>query len=801
MPTLTIDNQIITVPEGTNVLEAASQLGIEIPHLCHHEALGSVGACRLCAVEFVEGPVKGIQMSCMVTAKDDMVIDTGSEAVLAYRAQVIEWLMTNHPHDCPVCDAGGDCQLQDMTVSSGHGMRRYTGPKRTYKNQDLGPFIAHEMNRCIQCYRCVRTYQDYCGGTDFGVMGSRQRLYFGRFSDGPLESPFAGNLVDVCPTGVLTDKTYRFKSRIWDLQEAPSICPHCSLGCAIVPGARYRELQRRRARTNRQTNGHFICDRGRFGYGYVNHPERPRDPLVGHRRVVWQEALAALQNQLRELCELFGSGSIGLLSSSRASLETQFLSKRWATALGSTQFCFEAHPLRDQTARFAASQAPERMASLEDIRCADMIVLIGADPLGEAPMLALALRQAARRGARIVVVDPRPVALPLACEHHAVTPEKLQWILRGLGAPRQDTFSSAAEELGGTLGRCLLEAKNPVLVGGGDLLGPQGCEALLQAAEACSRPSRPDHVCRSMLLLAGPNSFGGAMMSDEVADFDTLLEGIEQGRIKALLCIEADPLADFPDRKRCRAALARLDLLAVFDYVATATVREANLFFPTTALEESTGILINNEGRMQAFEQVFDVGMPLSQSAAGEHPPRFFSRDIPGSQPRPAWFTLAELLGRDADLEGIRRELQKADPRFTGLAGLNADSEGCRIAAPRSTPVQKPRPVVDPAASDQLPLMVAESLYGSELLSDFSPCLQTVKPEPYVMLHPQEVTRLKLEEGKPVVLRTAEVDLTLALRIESGMSPGVAIVPRLRGTVLEPLLPGTESLFCRIEKA
>ena len=206
MPTLIIDKQTVTVPEGTNVLEAAKQLGIEIPHFCHHEALGSVGACRLCAVEFLEGPVKGIQMSCMMPAKDGMVVDTGSTEVLAYRAQVIEWLMTNHPHDCPVCDEGGECQLQDMTVAGGHGIRRYTGPKRTYQNQDLGPFIAHEMNRCIQCYRCVRTYQDYCGGTDFGVLGSRQRLYFGRFSDGPLESPFAGNLVDVCPTGVLTDK-------------------------------------------------------------------------------------------------------------------------------------------------------------------------------------------------------------------------------------------------------------------------------------------------------------------------------------------------------------------------------------------------------------------------------------------------------------------------------------------------------------------------------------------------------------------------------------------------------------------
>lgn len=798
MPTLIIDNQTVTVPEGTNVLEAARRIGIEIPHFCHHEALGSVGACRLCAVEFREGPVKGIQMSCMMPAKDGMVVDTGSSGVLAYRAQVIEWLMTNHPHDCPVCDEGGECQLQDMVVASGHSIRRYTGPKRTYQNQQLGPFIAHEMNRCIQCYRCVRTYQDYCGGTDFGVLGSRQRLYFGRFSDGPLESPFAGNLVDVCPTGVLTDKTYRFKSRIWDLQEAPSICPHCSLGCAVIPGARYRQLQRRRARTNTQTNGHFICDRGRFGYGYVNHPGRPRYPQVGHRRVTWQEGLAALQNKLQELGELFGPGSIGLLSSSRATLETQFLTKRWAAALGTDHLCFEAHPARDQSARVAASQPPDGTASLEDVRHCDLAVLVGADPLSEAPMLALALRQAARRGARIVVVDPRAVELPMVFERHAVAVDKLPKLLAGLSRPQPIESPSNTEQLGNSLASALLAAKNPLLIGGIDMLGPQGVQALQQAAQACSQP---ESLCRTMLLLAGPNSFGGALLSADGPCFDSLIEGMEQGRIKALLCFEADPLADFPDRKRSRAALARLDMLAVFDCAATATVQEADLFFPTTTVEESAGTLINNEGRMQVFEQVFSAGTPLAESASGSHPPRFFTRDIPGSEPQSAWVTLSALMGRDTDLGVLRREIEKMDNCFIGLSLLNANGEGRRITASRQCPEVLQPINASVFGSDQLPLLVTETLYGSELLSNLSACLQEVTPAPFVMLHPQDAGRLKLEDGKKVILGTPMGDLTLILRIQGDMVPGVAIVPRIRGTVLEPLVPGTEPLPCRIEKA
>src|SRR5512133_3176373 len=269
MPTLTIDNQTVTVPPGANVLEAAKALGLVIPHFCYHEALGAVGACRLCAMTFIAGPVKGVQMACMVEAKDGMVVSTVDPAAQEQRRHVIEWLMMNHPHDCPVCDEGGECQLQDLTIAGGHSVRRYRGTKITRNNQRLGPFIEQEMNRCIQCYRCVRTYRDYCGGTDFGVLGTRQRLFFGRMRDGRLESPFSGNLVDVCPTGVFTDKTYRFQSRVWDLQEAASICPHCSLGCATIPGARFRELQRVRSNIDREVNGHFICDRGRFGYGHV----------------------------------------------------------------------------------------------------------------------------------------------------------------------------------------------------------------------------------------------------------------------------------------------------------------------------------------------------------------------------------------------------------------------------------------------------------------------------------------------------------------------------------------------------
>ena len=258
MAKLTIDNREIEVAAGTKVIEAAERLGIMIPRFCYHPALGPVGACRVCAVSFTEGPIQGVQMSCMVNAQDGMVVSTTDHEAVDFRRQVIEWLMLNHPHDCPVCDEGGHCLLQDLTVSGGHGLRRFKGLKRTHVDQYLGPFVQHEMNRCIQCYRCARYYQAVAGAKDLGVMGIGSRVYFGRSQPGTLESPFAGNLIDICPTGVYTDKPSRYLGRRWDFQRASSICLHCGLGCNLLVSSRYRQVIRHEAAVNPNVIGQIL---------------------------------------------------------------------------------------------------------------------------------------------------------------------------------------------------------------------------------------------------------------------------------------------------------------------------------------------------------------------------------------------------------------------------------------------------------------------------------------------------------------------------------------------------------------
>ena len=289
--TVSIDGREFRVEAGRNMLDVALSVGFDLPFFCWHPLMGSIGACRQCAVRLFwtgrDGEEKSeIAMACMTEAQEGTRIVIDDEEAVRFRARMIELMMMSHPHDCPVCDEGGECHLQDMTVMTGHTYRRYRGLKRTFRNQDLGPFVTHELNRCITCYRCTRLYNDYAGGHDFGVFGLRNQVYFGRETDGTLESEFSGNLIEVCPTGVFDDKMLAHHySRKWDLQTAPSVCPHCGLGCNTTPGARYGELRRVLSRYNRDINKMFLCDRGRFGYAFVNAPQRIRATRVAWRPV------------------------------------------------------------------------------------------------------------------------------------------------------------------------------------------------------------------------------------------------------------------------------------------------------------------------------------------------------------------------------------------------------------------------------------------------------------------------------------------------------------------------------------
>ena len=400
MATIYIDGDPYEVEEGWNLLHTCLSLGFDIPYFCWHPAMGSVGACRQCAVRLFkdENDTEGtIVMSCMTPVKDGMRISIDDPGVREFRASVIEWLMVNHPHDCPVCDEGGECHLQDMTVLTGHTYREFDFQKRTHRNQYLGPFVTHEMNRCIACYRCLRFYREHAGGRDFDVFGAHDHVYFGRFEDGALQSEFSGNLVEVCPTGVFTDKSlHRHYSRKWDLQTAPSICVHCGLGCNTIPGERYGELRRIRNRYHHDVNGYFLCDRGRYGYEFVNSDLRIRTPLL--RDEGGEAAAVTSDAAVHYAAGLLGPDSrvIGI-GSPRASLEANFALR---DLVGPGNF-YQGVSDNDNRLVAAAIQVmqngPTKTPSLHSVEQNDAVLILGEDATSVAPMLALALRQSVRQ--------------------------------------------------------------------------------------------------------------------------------------------------------------------------------------------------------------------------------------------------------------------------------------------------------------------------------------------------------------------------------------------------------------------
>ena len=431
---------------GRNVLEVALDHRLNLPYFCYHPGLGAVGSCRLCAVKQYkdDDDASGrVVMSCMTPAADSMRISIKDREASELRASVVEWLMTNHPHDCPVCDEGGECHLQDMTVMTGHGHRRYRGSKRTFENQDLGPLIHHEMNRCIHCYRCVRFYNDHAGGDDFGELASRNRVYFGRFEEGTLELPFAGNLVEVCPTGVFTDKAYRARyARKWDLQSAPSICNHCGLGCNTLPATSNGVFRRVTARYNARVNGYWLCDRGRFGFEHVNAPDRIRwesadelpapgsngvgkDAGRGNASATSAERLgcrpmatdlegirAARQSALRRATRAIGDaarrGTLAAVGSPSISLEANHALRRLA---GEDRFCSGMNDVELRMVHRAVRAwrgTSIRVPALQEVKEADFILVIGCNPTHEAPLVDLEIVQACRAGAELAYADIRP---------------------------------------------------------------------------------------------------------------------------------------------------------------------------------------------------------------------------------------------------------------------------------------------------------------------------------------------------------------------------------------------------------
>ncbi|WP_439882497.1 NADH-quinone oxidoreductase subunit NuoG [Pontibacter sp. MBLB2868] len=724
MVTIYIDDKPYEVKEGKNLLETCLSLKEDLPYFCWHPAMGSVGACRQCAVTIYkdENDKTGkLMMSCMEQVRDGLRLSIQNQHAKDFRNNVIGWLMINHPHDCAVCDEGGSCHLQDMTVMTGHNYRKYSFSKRTYRNQYLGPFLNHEMNRCIQCYRCVRYYKDYAGGKDLDVFGAHDHLYFGRQEEGVLESEFSGNLAEVCPTGVFTDKTLKqHYTRKWDLTSAPSICHHCSLGCNTIAGERYGTLRNITTRYNGEVNGYFLCDRGRFGYEFVNSAARVRKPLV---RSQLPEATTK-ERALQEAAAILTSGKTIGIGSPRASIESNFALK---TLVGADNFYLGIsepdHDLVEFNMR-VLRETKAHILSLKEVEKCDAVFILGEDLTNTAPMLALAIRQAVRQepleavtalklplwqdaAARELVQDKKgplfiatfnPTKLDeVATETFNATPAeiaRLGFAVANIisGEPAVvNNLGDREEMLARQIAEALMSAKRPAIISGTH----GGRESIIKAAANIAGALQKSGKEAGIMLTAPEcNSLGLDMLGGH--RLESAFAVMEQGEADTAIILENDLY-----RRSCSDMVSRFfdkcRHLIVLDHLHTPTTERANVLLSSGTFAESDGTLVNNEGRAQRFYQVYPTSEDIQESW------RWLMQlgDAVKHEHMRGWSTFDDLLPAivvaNSSLKGIERVTPSADFR---IAGQKIPRESHRFSGRTSMNaglnVSEPKPQEDP---------------------------------------------------------------------------------------------------------
>jgi NADH-quinone oxidoreductase subunit G len=567
MVNLTIDGRPISVPDGTLVVEAAKLLGIEIPVFCYHHKLEPVGACRMCLVEITPGPPVA-QAGCIRPVAEGMVVKTQSAMAVQARADILEFELVNHPLDCPVCDKGGECPLQDFTFRHGYPTSRIDGPRLHFKKPiPLSPTIALDRERCVLCYRCTRYYDEVAWEQELTVAERGVHSVIASQFDQPLTSVFSGNIIDLCPVGALTSRVWRFESRPWDMTHTESVCSKCAVGCNVTLWQRRGQLVRVTSRENDDIDDGWICDRGRFDYTDVNDPARLRTPTVNGQKATWTDALAALAAGIKGK-----SSKLGISLPHDLTNEEGFLFRRLLEG-----------PLRGAKVKMHGRTAlpapigPQLL--IKELDDARVIVVVASDTENDVPIVNLRIKKAvSKRGARLIVIHPEGVDLDR-------NPHTLH-IRNQPGAAAAEVRKLATHELLSTPGGLVA-----ILYGDG-----HGSEDAADLVAACSELAAKVGA-KLMPLFRATNERGALALG--VAGWDQL-DGVE-----ALLSWGRPPAAGIPSTVRFHAA---------WDHLPRPEHEGADVILPGTSFAEQQGSYTNLEGRIQFLRPPVAAGAPLKES-------------------------------------------------------------------------------------------------------------------------------------------------------------------------------------------
>ena len=725
---LSIDGREISVPEGTMVVDAAAKLGIEIPVYCYHQALGPLGACRICLVEIEKMPK--LQTACTTAVREGMVVHTGGPAVEKGRQGILEFLLINHPLDCPVCDKGGECFLQDYSFWYGSGKNRFEESKiQRQKDYPVSDYILLDQERCVLCQRCIRFLGEYVGEEQLMLEGRGVHTVVSTVEGQPANSPYAGNVIDLCPVGALLSEPYHFKARPWNIEREETVCSVCPVGCASLVTGRDGHPVRLEGRPQPDLDDYgFLCDHGRFTYDFVNHPARLEQAFLDGKPASASAAVAAVGERLARVVEKSGGGAVAVLTGAVHTVEEE-----WALA----QFARESiGTSRLAVLKPVAGDLPlPLLGTYADLAAATGVLLLGADPYEAVPVMHLKLR-AARRAHPVAVWglgDRVLTRSTLPGEDFVAEPgqvaARLGVVLGG----------EALDGRWAELRRGLLETERLVVLWD----GADPAAAALLAALAGQRGERPTAV----LPTHGPRNWLGAVragISAEHAAAARILEDAAEGRLEALILLAADPLRDFPDGDLAARALERVPAVYFAGWFAPEPRHALSAMLPTAAWAEVTGTYANMEGRLQ-----------VAHGAAA----------APG-QARPVRSLVTAL----ARAMGHPLRLPDFDPF--------QDQDGDRIARPAKQPAESAgapaRPALPPPGEWRVLTgdMVAVSHPPSEIAE------RTREPLP-LRLHPHDADELGLgAPGGLIEVAQGERRFVAGARRDARIPAGRVFIPR-----------------------
>jgi NADH-quinone oxidoreductase subunit G len=744
--TLTVDGKEVTVPAGTLIIRAAEQLGIEVPRFCDHPLLKPAGACRQCYVR-VEGQPK-LATSCTVPVAPGMMVRTQNsdpEVADAQRAN-IEFLLLNHPLDCPICDRGGECPLQDQALAYGPGDSRFREAKRVFpKPIPMSPLVGLDRERCILCARCTRFCDEISGDRflELFARGAGERVSIAAGED--FRSPFSGNTVQICPVGALTSTPYRFAARPFDLTYGDSVCPHCSAGCNMRVDIRRGEVVRHLARDEYDVNDAWLCDKGRYAYRFPDSPERVTTPLIRDHGL----EPASFGEVLTEIASWVDGARVGVLTGGRLMDEDYYALSKLARTVFKTNDLDHRRGSGAPMAELFAARAPMGV-TYRDVERAKAILVVGLDAEQEVPILHLRLRKAAAAGARIWVVHPRRTRLHDVAAHILVPPGADARVLAGGAHPVMDEALEALRAAGGDAVVIAGERSGAADAARSQLLG-SGARFAYVTRRAGDRGALRAGVHPS--LLPGGRTLGeaGAVESrwataisrEPGRDWRGILEACATREIDVLYLVGVDPLRDYPDAALARRALDNVPVKIVQSLELGSLERFADAFLPAAPFLEKEGHVTNWEGRGQRLRPVRDPqGMCL-----------------------PDWEIFASLalacggdLGFET-LDEIHEEMGELLAPLDVLSSMPAASEPTEEASVKGLTLFT------------YPLLVDEGRL-SERADELKAALAD---PPFVEIHPDDAG--DVVDGADVVLTTSAGEATLPARVTEHVAKGSVFVP------------------------